>query len=131
MTAVGVDGRTLALRLLREGLHVKLISDRTALMPKEIADVARRNGMTIDEDGVPHIARPSAGKPPVPTPQRVAEVVQIRPAVRDLLVAARRASLLQTCREHLAEEPVPIEWEARPFGSSWSDLDLPELTNSR
>ncbi|MGV7518634.1 hypothetical protein PJM49_29110, partial [Mycobacterium kansasii] len=44
--------------------------------------------------------------------------------------AAERESLLNVCREHLADEATPIEWQARPFGSSWSDLELPELTGS-
>lgn len=41
--------------------------------------------------------------------------------------AARRDELLESCRAHLADEAVPIEWQARRFGSSWSDLELPKL----
>jgi hypothetical protein len=44
--------------------------------------------------------------------------------------AARRESLLQSCQAHLADEPAPIEWQARPFGSSWSDLELPNSPTS-
>jgi thymidylate synthase len=39
---------------------------------------------------------------------------------------ARSDELLQSCRAHLADESVPIEWQARRFGSSWSDLELPD-----
>jgi hypothetical protein len=39
--------------------------------------------------------------------------------------AGRSKSLLQSCRQHLMDQPVPIEWQSRPFGSSWSDLELP------
>jgi thymidylate synthase len=39
---------------------------------------------------------------------------------------AHSNELLQSCRAHLADETVPIEWQARRFGSSWADLELPE-----
>ena len=42
--------------------------------------------------------------------------------------ASRRDSLLESTRAHLTDEPVPIEWQARQFGSSWSDLELPAWT---
>lgn len=45
--------------------------------------------------------------------------------------AGRRETLLDACTAHLADERVPIEWQARPFGSSWADLELPQLTRSR
>lgn len=41
--------------------------------------------------------------------------------------APQRDVLLQSCKELLSQQPVPIEWQARPFGSSWSDLELPSL----
>lgn len=42
--------------------------------------------------------------------------------------ASQRVALLQSCKELLTEQSVPIEWQARPFGSSWSDLELPSPT---
>jgi hypothetical protein len=39
--------------------------------------------------------------------------------------APQRDSLLESCRTHLADEPQPIECQSRPFGATWSDLELP------
>lgn len=36
-----------------------------------------------------------------------------------------RESLLKSSKSYLTDETVPIEWQARMFGSSWSDLELP------
>lgn len=36
--------------------------------------------------------------------------------------------LLAACRQSLDDEPVEIEWQNRPFGAKWSDLDLPEVS---
>ncbi|NMO04514.1 hypothetical protein HH308_25165 [Gordonia sp. TBRC 11910] len=44
--------------------------------------------------------------------------------------ASQRVSLLESSRACLAEQPVPIEWQARQLGSSWSDLELPALTGN-
>lgn len=64
-------------------------------------------------------------------PLRVGELMVVAShAEIESSVAARRESLLHSCRVHLFDEPVPVEWEARSFGSSWSDLELPELTSS-
>lgn len=38
------------------------------------------------------------------------------------------SELVAACRTHLDDEPVPIEWQARPFGAKWSDLNLPEVS---
>lgn len=44
--------------------------------------------------------------------------------------AQQRDSLLRSCQTLLGDEPVPIEWQARPFGSSWADLELPALADN-
>jgi hypothetical protein len=41
--------------------------------------------------------------------------------------APLRESLLTSCHARLDDAPMPIEWQARTFGSSWSDLELPVL----
>ena len=103
-TAPGIDGKVLALRLLREGLHVKPISDRTALMEKEICVIALRNGMSIDEDGVPHIARtaaapvlaPTGGLPMPRTKVPAAPPAAIAEDIHGLLAAARESKSPKT-----------------------------------
>lgn len=65
-------------------------------------------------------------------PLRVGELMVVAShAEIEAPAAARREPLLGSCRAHLDDKPVPIEWQARSFGSSWSDLELPELTGSR
>jgi hypothetical protein len=41
----------------------------------------------------------------------------------------RKSALLAACKSALDSEVVPIECEARPFGSSWADLELPSVSS--
>lgn len=36
--------------------------------------------------------------------------------------------LMQACKPQLNNDPSAVEWHTRPFGSSWSDLNLPRLS---
>ena len=38
-----------------------------------------------------------------------------------------RAVLLEKCNSYLADGPTPIEWQSRPLGARWSDLNLPKV----
>ena len=40
-----------------------------------------------------------------------------------------KSALIAACKEAADTEVAPIEWEARPFGSLWSDLELPRVSS--
>jgi hypothetical protein len=93
------SGPDLALRLMAEGKTVRAISDETALMPREVADLARSNGYVIGADGVAWKGK-QVGSPrlsPAPphgatVPPRPLQPPEPRPAVRDLIFTAKAST---------------------------------------